>query len=75
MDAERAAKVQRVADAIDDPCDDDGFDQLCRNSRGELCRFHAEHCHPPHYPCLVLLRNDLAERIVAGNEARRAREQ
>jgi hypothetical protein len=55
--AERTAKV---AAYIDDPCDEGGYDAFCRNSHGQLCRFHEEHCHAPDYPCIDLLRHALA---------------
>ena len=53
-------KTAQVAAAIDDPCDEGGFDQFCRDRHGQQCRFYAEHCKPPDYPCLDLLRHHLA---------------
>lgn len=57
--------------AIDDPCDEGGYDTFCRNAQGELCSEHVEHCHPPHYPCIARLRRKLAEAVIAINDARR----
>jgi hypothetical protein len=64
-------RLQRVADAIEDPCDEGGYDPWCRNARGELCPFHQEHFRPPDYPCLRLLRIDLARRFIDEINARR----
>lgn len=69
VDPERLAKVMQ---AIDDPCDEGGYDAFCRNSHGELCVFHAEHFRPPEYPCLALLRRAVAERFVREVDERRA---
>src|SRR3954463_7464327 len=55
--AERTAKV---ASFIDDPCDEGGYDAFCRDRHGQLCRFHDQYCHAPHYPCIDLLRHALA---------------
>ncbi len=49
-----------VAAHIDDPCDEGGYDQFCRDRTGTLCQFHEEHCHAPDYPCLDHLRHHLA---------------
>lgn len=53
-------RTARVAASIDDPCDEGGYDAFCRDRRGQLCRFHQEHCHAPDYPCIDLLRHALA---------------
>ena len=53
-------KTAQVAAAIDDPCDEGGYDQFCRDDRGTLCQFYIEHCHAPDYPCLDHLRHHLA---------------
>ena len=53
-------KTAQVAAAIDDPCDEGGFDQFCRDRHGQQCRFYAEFCKAPDYPCLDLLRHHLA---------------
>ena len=53
-------RTARVASFIDDPCDEGGYDAFCRDSRGQLCRFHKEHCRAPDYPCIDLLRHALA---------------
>ena len=53
-------KTAQVAAAIDDPCDEGGFDQFCRDRHGQLCQFHLEHCHAPHYPCIDKLRHFIA---------------
>jgi hypothetical protein len=74
-----SAQTDDVAAHIDDPCDEGGYDQFCRDRNGELCRFHQEHCHAPDYPCLDLLRHHLAvvflEDVTARRRARRALEQ
>jgi hypothetical protein len=67
-------RTARVAQSIDDPCDEGGYDAFCRNSRGQLCRFHEEFCHAPDYPCIDLLRHALAVRFLEEIEQRRARE-
>jgi hypothetical protein len=46
--------------SIDDPCSEGGYDDRCRDDRGRLCHLHAEHCLGPDYPCLDLLRHQLA---------------
>lgn len=66
-------RTARVAASIDDPCDEGGYDQFCRDRRGQLCRFHDEHCHAPDYPCIDLLRHHLAVSFL--EEIRRRREQ
>ena len=43
-----------------DPCGEAGFDACCRDPGGGLCPFHAQHCHAPDYPCLDMLRHQLA---------------
>ena len=65
-------RTARVAASIDDPCDEGGYDQFCRDKRGELCRFHAEHCHAPDYPCIDLLRHHLAVSVLEEIRRRRA---
>jgi hypothetical protein len=55
--AERTAKV---AACIDDPCAEGGFDAFCRDRHGRLCGFHDRFCHGPDYPCIDLLRHQLA---------------
>ncbi len=77
-DDERLLSPERTADVashIDDPCDEGGYDQFCRDRAGSLCSFHASHCHAPEYPCLDLLRHKLAvvflEDVVARRRARR----
>jgi hypothetical protein len=71
-----AAQTADVAAHIDDPCDEGGFDQFCRDRTGTLCAFHVEHCHAPDYPCLDLLRHHLAvvflEDVTVRRRARRA---
>jgi hypothetical protein len=64
-------RTARVAQFIDDPCDEGGYDAFCRNRRGELCSFHVEHCHPPDYPCIDRLRHHLAVRFLEDIERRR----
>ena len=59
-------------DAIEDPCDEGGYDTFCRNAQGELCPEHEAHCRPPDYPCMARLRERLARGILAANDARRA---
>jgi hypothetical protein len=71
LTAERTAKV---AQSIDDPCDEGGYDAFCRDRHGQLCRFHLEHCHAPDYPCIDLLRHALAVSFLEEIEERRARE-
>ena len=61
---------------LDDPCGEGGFDEGCRDLGGALCRFHAQHCHPPDYPCVGLLRHHLAVAFleeVAARPLRRSR--
>lgn len=71
QDPESLDRLEQVMAAIDDPCDDGGFDIFCRNARGELCAEHVEFCHAPDYPCIARLRRKLAEEIIAENDARR----
>jgi hypothetical protein len=65
-------KTAQVAAAIDDPCDEGGYDQFCRDRHGVLCQFHVEHCKPPDYPCLDLLRHHLAVEFLETIARRRA---
>lgn len=65
------ARVEQVMRAIDDPCDEGGFDTFCRNARGELCAEHVDHCLPPEYPCIARLRRSLALEVIATNDKRR----
>ena len=53
-------KTAQVAAAIDDPCDEGGFDQFCRDRTGKQCRFHEQFCKAPDYTCLDHLRHALA---------------
>jgi hypothetical protein len=57
LSAERTA---RVAAHIDDPCDEGGYDQFCRDDHGRLCQFHERYCKAPDYPCIDHLRHFLA---------------
>jgi hypothetical protein len=43
-----------------EPCGDAGFDECCRDPGGALCPYYAQHCHAPDYPCLDMLRHQLA---------------
>ncbi len=63
-----------VAAHIDDPCDEGGYDAFCRDRHGRLCRFHAEFCHAPDYPCIDLLRHHLAVDFLEEIAQRRSRE-
>jgi hypothetical protein len=67
---ERTAKV---ASFIDDPCDEGGYDAFCRDRHGQLCRFHEQYCHAPHYPCIDLLRHALAVSFLEEIAERRSR--
>ena len=67
-------KTAQVAACIDDPCDEGGYDQFCRDAHGELCQFHLEHCHAPDYPCLDLLRHHLAVEFLEEISLRRSAE-
>ncbi len=69
---DRLARIAAVAAAIEDPCDDGGYDQFCRDSHGALCPFHVEHFRPPDYPCIDLLRASLARQYIVQIDARRA---
>jgi hypothetical protein len=51
-----AARIARA----DDPCCEAGFDLFCRDRHGNLCGFHDRFCHAPDYPCIDLLRHELA---------------
>ena len=64
-------RTARVAEHIDDPCDEGGYDAFCRNKRGELCMFHEQYCHAPDYPCIDHLRHHLAVRFLEEIEQRR----
>jgi hypothetical protein len=66
-------RTARVAAAIDDPCDEGGFDQFCRDRNGRLCQFHEQYCHAPDYPCIDRLRHFLAVSFL--EEIARRREQ
>ncbi len=68
------AKTAQVAAAIDDPCDEGGFDQFCRDRQGRLCRFHEEFCKAPDYPCIDHLRHFLAVDFLEQIERRRKAE-
>lgn len=67
-------RTARVAAFIDDPCDEGGYDQFCRDQHGQLCRFHERFCHAPDYPCIDHLRHALAVRFLEEIAARRERE-
>jgi len=67
-----ATRLFKVMQAIDDPCDEGGYDAFCRDARGQQCVFHAEHFRPPEYPCLALLRRAVAERFIREVDVRRA---
>ena len=67
-------RTARVAASIDDPCDEGGFDQFCRDSNGKLCRFHEKYCHAPDYPCIDRLRHFLAVSFLEEIAERRAKE-
>jgi hypothetical protein len=71
LTAERTADV---AAHIDDPCDEGGYDQFCRDHHGQLCQFHERYCHAPDYPCIDHLRHFLAVSFLEEIAARRARE-
>jgi len=53
-------KAAQVAAAIDDPCDEGGYDQFCRDRHGQQCSFYADHCKAPDYTCIDMLRHRLA---------------
>jgi hypothetical protein len=55
-----ADRAVNLAADIDDPCGEGGFDAFCRDGRGNLCGFHHHFCHAPDYPCIDLLRHELA---------------
>lgn len=74
MSAVDPERLERVMAAIDDPCDEGGYDVFCRNGRGELCAEHLEYCKAPEYPCIARLRRRLALAIIDQNDARRAAE-
>lgn len=44
----------------DDPCAEAGYDELCRDAAGQSCPFHEQHCRPPDFPCVELLRHTAA---------------
>ncbi|HEY5676481.1 MAG TPA: hypothetical protein VI356_16490 [Myxococcales bacterium] len=52
-------RSERIAKA-DDPCGEGGFDLFCRDRHGNLCSLHDRFCHAPDYPCVDLLRHELA---------------
>jgi hypothetical protein len=58
---------------VDDPCAEGGFDALCRDRHGKLCGFHGQ-CHAPDYPCIDLLRHQLAVSFLEEIAQRRAGE-
>ncbi|HET7788619.1 MAG TPA: hypothetical protein VFL36_21775 [Myxococcales bacterium] len=64
----------RVAAHIDDPCGEGGFDTSCRDGHGNLCGFHHQFCHGPDYPCVDLLRHQLAVRFLEEIAKRRSGE-
>ena len=67
-------RTARVAAYIDDPCDEGGYDQFCRDHRGKLCQFHEQFCHAPDYPCIDHLRHFVAVSFLEEIEKRRASE-
>ena len=69
-----AERTARVAAAIDDPCDEGGFDQFCRDRNGQLCQFHARYCLAPDYPCIDRLRHFLAVSFLEDIARRRAKD-
>jgi len=64
-------KTAQVAAAIDDPCDEGGYDQFCRDAHGQLCRFHEQFCKAPDYPCLDMLRHHIAVEFLEAIARRR----
>ena len=52
--------------STDDPCAESGYDERCRDPRGQACPFHERYCHAPDYRCVDLLRH---QRAVAFLEA------
>ena len=69
-----AERTARVAAHIDDPCDEGGYDQFCRDDHGRLCQFHEQFCHAPDYPCIDHLRHFLAVSFLEDIAERRRRE-
>ena len=67
-------RTARVAAHIDDPCDEGGYDQFCRDRHGRLCQFHERYCKAPDYPCIDFLRHFLAVSFLEEIARRRARE-
>ena len=67
-------RTARVAAFIDDPCDEGGYDQFCRDKHGQLCRFNEQFCHAPDYPCIDHLRHALAVKFLEEISTRRERE-
>ena len=65
-------RTARVAAFIDDPCDEGGYDQFCRDKQGQLCRFHERFCHAPDYPCIDFLRHALAVSFLEEIKAQRS---
>ncbi len=67
-------RTARVAAHIDDPCDEGGYDQFCRDRHGQLCQFHERYCKAPDYPCIDHLRHFLAVSFLEEIVERRKRE-
>ena len=67
-------RTARVAASIDDPCDEGGFDQFCRDRNGTLCRFHEKYCVASDYPCIDRLRHFLAVSFLDEIAERRVRD-
>ena len=65
------ASSASVAVLVDDPCGEGGFDAFCRDRQGKLCAFHGQ-CHAPDYPCIDLLRHQLAVSFLEEIAQRRA---
>jgi hypothetical protein len=67
-------RTSRVAASIDDPCDEGGYDQFCRDKHGRLCQFHEQYCRAPDYPCIDRLRHFLAVSFLEDIAKRRAKD-
>ena len=67
-------KTALVAAAIDDPCDEGGYDQFCRDRHGQQCTFYRDHCKAPDYPCIDMLRHRLAVEFLETISRRRKAE-
>lgn len=67
-------KAAQVAAAIDDPCDEGGYDQFCRDRHGQQCSFYKDHCKAPDYPCIDMLRHRLAVEFLETISRRREAE-